>query len=49
LVHHYVLGNFAKDEQEGVRDLCEALADPLALLLEGQDSAYQQAVNAAMD
>ena len=49
LVHHYVLGNFAKDEQEGVRDLCDALADPLALLLEGQDSAYQQAVNAAMD
>ena len=49
LVHHYVLGNFDRDEQAGVEDLCAALADNLALLLAGQDGAYQQAVNAAMD
>jgi PTH1 family peptidyl-tRNA hydrolase len=48
LVHGYVLGNFDRDEQAGVEDLCAALADPLALLLNGQDKAYQQAVNAAM-
>jgi peptidyl-tRNA hydrolase, PTH1 family len=49
LVHHYVLGNFAKDEQKGVFDLCDALAAHINLLLDGQDGAYQQAVNAAMD
>ena len=48
LVHGYVLGNFDRDEQAGVEDLCAALSDPLALLLNGQDKAYQQAVNAAM-
>ena len=49
LVHGYVLGNFDRDEQAGVEDLCTALSDPLDLLLNGQDKAYQQAVNRAMD
>ena len=49
LVHNYVLGNFDRDEQAGVEDLCEALAAHLPLLLAGQDAAYQQAVNATMD
>ena len=49
LVHNYVLGNFAKDEHDGVEDLCDALADHLALLLNDEDNAYQHAVNAAMN
>ena len=49
LVNAYVLGAFAKDEQAGVEDLCDALSASLELLLDHQDSAYQQAVNAAMD
>jgi PTH1 family peptidyl-tRNA hydrolase len=44
-----VLSNFAKDEQQGVEDLCRALAENAPLLIDKADADYQSRVNAAMD
>ena len=45
LVHAYVLNDFAKVERPWVEDLCRACADHLALLLNGEDSAFLSKVH----
>lgn len=49
LVHGWVLSNFAKDEHQGVDDLCRALSDHAPLLIGKADAEYQSQVNKAMD
>jgi len=44
LVHNYVLGDFAKSEQAWVRSLCEACAEALPFLANGEDERYQAEV-----
>ena len=44
LVHGYVLGDFAKSEQDWVRALCDACADALPFLAAGEDERYQAEV-----
>lgn len=48
LVHGWVLSNFAKDEHQGVDDLCRALSDNAPLLIDKADADYQGKVNDAM-
>jgi PTH1 family peptidyl-tRNA hydrolase len=48
LVHGYVLSDFAKDERDWVRALCEAIADNAGLLATNRDSTFQNKVHLAM-
>jgi peptidyl-tRNA hydrolase, PTH1 family len=48
LVHGYVLSDFAKDERDWVRALCEAIADSAGLLATNRDSTFQNKVHLAM-
>ena len=48
LVHGYVLSDFAKAERPWVEALCTAIADDAALLVEGQDSNFQNKVHLAL-
>jgi PTH1 family peptidyl-tRNA hydrolase len=49
LMEGYVLQDFAKSERPWVEALCEAIADNVALLIEGKDSTFQNKVHLAMD
>jgi PTH1 family peptidyl-tRNA hydrolase len=49
LMEGYVLQDFAKSERPWVEALCEAVADNVALLIEGKDSTFQNKVHLAMD
>jgi PTH1 family peptidyl-tRNA hydrolase len=49
LMEGYVLQDFAKSERPWVETLCEAVADNVALLIEGKDSTFQNKVHLAMD
>ena len=44
LVHHYVLSDFAKADQDWVRPLCQACANALPFLAMGEDERYQAEV-----
>jgi PTH1 family peptidyl-tRNA hydrolase len=48
LMERYVLQDFAKDEWPWVEALCDVVADSAALLVEGQDSTFQNKVHLAM-
>src|ERR1700692_4172821 len=48
LVHGHVLSDFAKDERDWVRALCEAIADSAGLLATNRDSTFQNKVHLAM-
>jgi peptidyl-tRNA hydrolase, PTH1 family len=48
LVHHHVLGDFAKSERGWVEALIDILADNLEPLLRGQDASFQNKVHLAM-
>jgi PTH1 family peptidyl-tRNA hydrolase len=48
LVHAYVLQDFAKDEREAFKTLCEVIADNAELLARGQDASFQNKVHLAM-
>ncbi len=49
LVHAYVLNDFGKAERPWVEDLCRACADHLALLVNGQDSAFLSKVHLELE
>ncbi len=49
LVHHYVLGDFAKAEMPWVETLCKSLAAHAGLLAKGQDEAFQNKIHLAME
>jgi PTH1 family peptidyl-tRNA hydrolase len=48
LVYPYVLGDFAVAERPWVEALCEIMADNAAMLVNGQDSGFQNKVHLAM-
>jgi PTH1 family peptidyl-tRNA hydrolase len=48
LVYPYVLGDFAKAERPWVEALCDIIADNAAMIVNGQDSAFQNKVHLAM-
>ena len=48
-MHAHVLNDFAKSEQPWVIALCDAVAENAALIVAGQDSAFQNKVHLAMD
>jgi len=48
LVYPYVLGDFAKAERAWVEALCEIFADNAAMIPKGEDAAFQNKVNLAM-
>ncbi|HLZ03912.1 MAG TPA: aminoacyl-tRNA hydrolase [Bradyrhizobium sp.] len=48
LVHHHVLSDFAKADDEWVAALCMAVADNAGLLAAGHDSTFQNKVHLAM-
>ena len=48
LVMPYVLGDFAKAERPWVEALCDIMADNAAMLVKGEDSAFQNKVHLAM-
>ena len=48
LVHHYVLGDFAKSERDWVEALRTLIADNADLLAKGQDASFQNKVHLAM-
>jgi PTH1 family peptidyl-tRNA hydrolase len=48
LVHAYVLQDFAKSERPWVKALCEIVAENAGLLVQGQDSSFQNKVHLAM-
>ena len=48
LVHGHVLSDFAKSDRPWVEALCEAVADNVALLATGRDSAFQNKVHLAL-
>ncbi len=45
LVHHHVLGDFAKSDREWREKLIDAVAEHAALLVTGKDSAFQSKVH----
>jgi PTH1 family peptidyl-tRNA hydrolase len=49
LVYSYVLNDFAKSEEPWVETLCDATADHVPLLVEGDDAHFQSKVHLAMD
>lgn len=49
LVHHYVLGDFAKAEAPWVEGLCDAVAGFAGLLAKSEDEAFQNKVHLAVD
>jgi len=49
LVHAYVLNDFGKAERPWVEDLCRACADHLALLVNGEDSAFLSKVHLELE
>ena len=49
LVHHYVLGDFARGEAGWVETLCDALATSAPLIAEGDVALAQTRVHAAME
>jgi len=48
LVHHHVLSDFAKADDDWVKALCEAVADNAGQLAAGHDSTFQNKVHLAM-
>jgi peptidyl-tRNA hydrolase, PTH1 family len=48
LVQTYVLSDFAKEERPWVAALCEAIAENVALLAQGEDASFQNRVHLAM-
>src|SRR5215475_11195109 len=48
MVYPYVLGDFAKVERPWVEALCDIIADNAAMIVKGQDSAFQNKVHLAM-
>jgi peptidyl-tRNA hydrolase, PTH1 family len=48
LVHNYVLGNFAKEEQAWVKALCDIVADNVGMIVKGEDASFQNKVHLAM-
>src|ERR1700732_3574610 len=48
LVYSYVLGDFAKAERPWVEALCDIIADNAAIIVDGEDSAFQNKVHLAM-
>ena len=49
LVHHFVLGDFAKAEMAWVGAVCDAVARSAALLAQGQDASFQNKVHLAVE
>jgi PTH1 family peptidyl-tRNA hydrolase len=48
LVYRYVLSDFAKDERDWVKELCEVIADNAAMIVRGEDSTFQNKVHLTM-
>jgi PTH1 family peptidyl-tRNA hydrolase len=48
MVYPYVLGDFAKAERPWVEALCDIIADNAAMIVSGEDSAFQNKVHLAM-
>ena len=48
LVHHHVLGDFAKSDREWLEPLLESVAENAGLLVKGQESAFQSKVHLAV-
>ena len=48
LVYPYVLGDFAKAERPWVEALCDIIAANAAIIVKGEDSAFQNKVHLAM-
>jgi PTH1 family peptidyl-tRNA hydrolase len=48
MVQHYVLSDFAKDERDWVKALCEAIADNAGLLVKVQDATFQNRIHLAL-
>src|SRR6202045_3917008 len=48
LVYPYVLGDFAKAERPWVEALCDIIAANAAMIVKGEDSAFQNKVHLAM-
>ena len=48
LVYPYVLGDFSKAETAWVETLCQAIANDVALLAQGEDASFQNKVHLAM-
>ena len=49
LVHNFVLSDFAKSEMGWVVAVCRAVADAAPLLVEGQDSSFQNKAHLAVE
>ena len=49
LVHNFVLSDFAKSEMGWVEAVCRAVADAAPLLVEGQDSSFQNKAHLAVE
>jgi PTH1 family peptidyl-tRNA hydrolase len=49
LVPSHVLGDFAKSEWAWVEALCDVIADNAPLLIEGNDSTFQNKIHLAME
>jgi PTH1 family peptidyl-tRNA hydrolase len=49
LVHHYVLGDFAKAEAPWVEGLCAAVSEHAGLLVKSGDEGFQNKVHLAVD
>ena len=47
-VYGYVLSDFAKDERDWVKALCEVIADNAALMVRGDDASLQNKVHLTM-
>lgn len=48
MVHHYVLGDFAKAEKPWVEALCDAVAAHIEIMARGDDGLYQTRIAEAM-
>ncbi|AQS41892.1 MAG: Peptidyl-tRNA hydrolase [Candidatus Tokpelaia hoelldobleri] len=48
MVHHYVLGNFAKADEAWLEPLLDAISDHMPLLLKGEDSTFMNRLTAAV-
>ena len=47
-VHNYVLNDFAKNERDWVRALCDIIADNVEMAVKGDDAGFQNKVHLAM-
>ena len=47
-VHNYVLNDFAKNERDWVRALCDIIADNVEMIVKGDDAGFQNKVHLAM-